>query len=51
MANEQLFPGEDQSEEETIPEEIEYISIEGFEVVKRGDILHVCKKQTEKEEE
>jgi hypothetical protein len=50
MANERRYPGDEQPEDE-IPEEIECISLEGFEVVKRGDILHIRKKQIEQEEE
>lgn len=50
MANERRSPGDEQPEDE-IPEEVECISLEGFEVVKRGDILHIRKKQIEQEEE
>lgn len=50
MAKEQRYPGDEQPEEE-IPEEVECISLEGFEVVKRGDILHIRKVESEQEEE
>lgn len=50
MANERCYPADEQPEDE-IPEEVECISFEGFEVVKRGDILHIRKVQTEQEEE
>jgi len=50
MVNERRYPGEEEPEDE-IPEEVEYICLEGFEVVKRGDTLHIHKKQTEQEEE
>ena len=50
MANERRSPGDEQPEDE-IPEEFECISLEGFEVVKQGDILHIRKKQIEQEEE
>lgn len=50
MANERRYPGDEQPEDE-IPEEVECISLEGFEVVKQGDILHIRKKQIEQEEE
>ncbi len=50
MANERRYPADEQPEDE-IPEEVECISLEGFEVVKRGDILHIRKKQIEQEEE
>ncbi len=42
MAYERLYPGDEQ----LIPEEVEFISLEGFEVVNRRDILHIRKKQT-----
>ena len=51
MISEQRYPGDNQSEEDEIPDEVECISLEGFEVVKRGDILRIRKKQIEQEEE
>ena len=50
MKNEQQFRDEELAEE-TPYEEVEYISLEGFEVVKRGSILHVKRKSEEQEEE
>ena len=51
MKNEQQFRDEELAEEETPYEEVECISLEGFEVVKRGSILHVKRKSEEQEEE
>ena len=51
MKNEQQFRDEELAEEETPYEEVECISLEGFEVVKRGSILHVKRKPEEREEE
>ena len=50
MKNEQQFRDEDLAEEAPY-EEVECISLEGFEVVKRGSILHVKRKSEEQEEE
>lgn len=51
MGIEQQFRDKDLPEEETTLEEVECISLEGFEVVKRGSILHVKRKKEEQEEE
>jgi len=45
MTDERLYPSDEQPEDE-IPEEVECISLECFEIVKREDILHIRKKQT-----
>ena len=50
MISEQRYPGDNQPEEDEIPDEVECISLEGFEVVKRGDMLHIRKKENEQEE-
>ena len=50
MTSEQRYPADNQPEGDEIPDEVECISLEGFEVVKRGDMLHIRKKETEQEE-